>query len=499
MSQSAHSRPRAPWRRLAGVALGLSLCAVGTTCGPRQGPHAATPAVGTSSPLPGGPAPPRSGLAVPSLDVAWSPPIRTAGDAEALAEALAEVGAVEVVLGPSLAGWEAQVGRVAAAIAPETRVAGVRAGAQAAMVADAAALAAPREPGSGRPRYAAAGLRLRDTWLKGQDTQAAALLAIDASAVDLPAWNALPAAAVGGCEPAIRALAEGQEQGLAQLEAFLNHADALLWKLYSAELQAFLPELRAELQAYASAAPPTEPAARAQHDCGRAYWDYLQAYLRCDAAERCAVAPRLVLSAGGARIAAPEPALVVSDRCPALVGRDYRSELRQLGRDAAEATGAALDAGWSTLADRIGGFSEVHAALEDVCTPRRWRFSAADLEEARERLARVGQALGSAELAAPQAAWRPAEGEVYAPGVGAVHLLARFDPGPGSINATIAEGARALREFVLSRALCRGGHDPKPLSLMLADAKTGGARFFGYFYAEELVCGELPPLVRAGG
>ena len=34
------------------------------------------------------------------------------------------------------------------------------------------------------------------------------------------------------------------------------------------------------------------------------------------------------------------------------------------------------------LADRLGTITEVHAALEDICTPRRRRFTVADLERA---------------------------------------------------------------------------------------------------------------------
>ncbi|MFY0541036.1 hypothetical protein [Nannocystis pusilla] len=149
----------------------------------------------------------------------------------------------------------------------------------------------------------------------------------------------------------------------------MNHADALLWRFYSAELAAFVPEIHAELRAFADAEAPSEPDAKARYECGRAYWQHVQPYAACTSADRCSVAPRVVLSAGGARVAAPEPPLALSDRCPMLVGRDYPGELRQLGLDAAEAATAALDRDWSTLADRLGAVAEVHAVLEDICTP----------------------------------------------------------------------------------------------------------------------------------
>lgn len=442
--------------------------------------------------VPGGPPRPRAGLQLPSLAVAWSPPVATAGDSEALAAALASHPAVELVVGPTLAGMEPRLTAAIVALSPKTTVTGTRTAEQAALVVDAGPLQAVREPGPGRPRYRAEGLRIKETWSGHHDPKASAVVSVDVAAVDLAAWRALPSAQVGGCEPAIRALAEAQEQGLAQLEGFLNHADALLWEHYSAQLQAFLPEIKQELQRYASA----EAAAGEQQACGRAYWNYVKPLIECTTPEKCGVAPRVVLSAGGARIAAPEPALTVSDRCPMLVGRDYVSELRQLGLDAAEAATAGLDPSWSTLADRLGTIAEVHASLEDVCSPRRWRFAAADLEDMRGRLARIGDALASPELARPEARWKVEPGTAFVPGAGQMRTLARFDAGEGSINRTIEAEAAALREFVLARAACRSGHDPKPLSVLVADASDGKARLLALLYAEELACGDLPPLVK---
>ena len=471
---------------------GALVLAATLTCSPRPGPQAPVPALGGPSVVPGGPPPPRAGLVLPSLAVSWSPPMLTAGDTRALAAALAQAETIDVVLGPALAGWDARIAPALAHLSPQTRAREVHTAAQATIVTRPEALAAAaREPGPGRPRYRAEGLMLDGTWLERHDVEARSLISID-----LAAWRALPAVSVGGCEPAIRALAEGQELGLAQLEAFLNHADALLWRFDKAELAAFGPEIEAALQVYAGPEAPVKPDAKARYECGRAYWRHLRPYVGCTKAARCPVAPRLVLSAGGARVAAAEPALALSERCPVLVGRDYPGELRQLGLDAAEAATAALDRDWSTLADRLGAVSEVHAVLEDICTPRRWRFAAADLAEARGRLARVGALLASPELAQLESVWRVEDAEIFVPGVGPMRQLARFDPGPASITPSVGAEARALREFVLSRAQCRAGHDPKPMSVLVADTRTREPRFFGYLHAEELVCADLPPLVE---
>ncbi|MFY0541035.1 hypothetical protein [Nannocystis pusilla] len=103
---------------------------------------------------------------MPSLAVAWSPPTLTAGDSEALAEALTASPAVEVLLGPGLAGWDARLGPALQALSPRVRVTSVRQAEQAAIVARPDALTVAREPGSGRPRYRAEGIELQETWLR---------------------------------------------------------------------------------------------------------------------------------------------------------------------------------------------------------------------------------------------------------------------------------------------------------------------------------------------
>ena len=489
--QRSRSRPIA---RVAVGAAALGLCAVALTCGPKQPPRTAAPASSVSTPLPGGgPAPPDSGLDFPSLAVAWSPPMSTAGDPQALAAALADVDDLTLALGPRLAGaaWEQRGVALVAALSPTTRVSARRHAGLLELVEPSPDLQTPRRSlgPAGRPQYAAA-LRMQPTWPKGH------VLALDDAEVDPAGWQALPAVNVGSCEPAMQALARGQELALAQLGPFLDHADALLWTVYRAELQAFVPGFAAELQAYAQARPREDFAdaeAWAQHQCGRAYHEHVQRYAGCGAAAAsCPGAPRLVL-VGGARIAAPELTPTLADNCPALVGRDYTAEIRRLGQSAAEAASDALGREWTMLADRLGALTEVHAALEDICTPRRRRFAESDLGEARARLGRLGAALASDELEVGTGRWQLGDAPLMVPGLGPARELARFEPGSTSINAGIVADARALRDFVLTRSMCRSGHTPAPLVAVLAEPGRGAA-FVGYFYEEELFCGPLPPL-----
>ena len=493
--QRSLSRPIA---RVAVGAAALALCAVALTCGPKQPPRTATPASSLATTLPdGGPAPPTAGLGFPGLAVAWTPPMLSAGDPQALAAALARRGEVTLLLGPRLSGaaWEQRGDALVGALSPTTQVVGRRHAALQELVELGPALQAPRrELGpEGRPRYAAPSLH--PTWPKGQET----LLAIDDAPVEPAAWQALPALSVGSCEPAMQALAEGQEQALAQLGPFLDHADRLLWTVYRAQLQAFVPGLVGELAAYEQARVRGDFADEeswAQHQCGRAYWEHVQRYATCgDDAASCPGAPRLVL-VGGARIAAPEAPLPVGDHCPALVGRDHAAEIRRLGQAAAESASEALGREWTVLADRLGALTEVHAALEDICTPRRRRFAEADLAEARTRLARIGAGLASDDLQVGAGRWQIRDEPLLVPGLGPSRELARYAAGPTSVNAGVVADARALRDFVLARSMCRSGHSAAPLAVVLAEPHRA-VDYFGFFYEEELFCGSLPPLALA--
>ena len=472
---------------LAAVAFGLG------ACGPRQAPLSAAPVggVATSRPI-GGPPAPVQGLGFPSLAVAWTPPMLTAGDPRALAEVLRRGEDLTLALGPRLAGgaWEQRGAGLVAALSPTTRVTGRRSAGLLEVVEPSPDLKLPRRAvgPTGRPHYTAS-LKLHAGWPKGQ------VLALDDAEVEVGAWESLPAVSVGSCEPAMQALAAGQEQALAQLGPFLDHADGLLAAMYRAELRAFVPGFLTELAAYAVARPREAFADEeqwAQHQCGLAYREQVERHAKCNAGGRCPEAPRLVL-VGGVRIASVDASPDAGERCPALVGRDYGAELRRLGQSAAEAASAALSPEWTMLADRLGTLTEVHATLEDLCTPRRRRFASADLEEARQRLADLGGALASDVFEPAAGRWQIRDEPLYVPGLGPTREMARFEVVVTAINAGIVAGARALREFVLARSLCRPAQSAAPLALVLAE-QQGAVAFFSFFYEEELFCGSLPPL-----
>lgn len=448
-------------RRAPGVA---ALVCVALGCAPRELPV-------------DGPASPRGGLEFPSLEVEWTPPALAAGDVDGLAAAITGHPRVTLVLGPRLAGatWAGRAAAMLAALSPNTTVAAVRHAELAAQVEPAAGLLELRREGeSARPRYAATvGL----TAAAG----AGAVVAIDDVAVDPQRWQALTSSSVGSCEPAMRALADGQEAGLTRLAPFLDLADARIGEVYRAKLRARVATL----------APPGQATQDERGRCVQAYQGLVQAATKCvgDAQVECPGTPRLVL-VGGARVVAQGSG--VPEKCAGLVGGGPERALRELADAAAREVTAGLDGGWTVLADRLGTLTEVHAALEDVCVPRRRRFTDGDVGEMRARLARVGAALASDEVRS-DGGWVAGGEKLAVPGLGTTRVVLRFAAGEGSVNAVIVEEARALREFVLGRALCKAGHAATPLAAVVG-VPGRPAQFLGYFYEEELLCGELGPL-----
>lgn len=503
-----------------GRAVALLVACVTGACGtsaPR--PPGATPVEVRSGSLPGGPPPPRQGLPVPPLDVEWSPPVLVAGDVAALAGVLAEHELLALHGGPRWARTTDidPLGPLVEAMAPRADIAAVTTGSASELLGHGRLPVVRIERSDAEPpRYQHAEVALADDWNEGREVtgDAEAVLVVDDAPIDLDAWRRLPARSLGGCSEALDALALGQEQSLARLEPFLDHADAVLWRLYRSELEALLPGLEQDLQARVDGAGPTEPThasdsraepgAWEQHRCAVAYRDLVEAHRACVTGTGCTMAPRIFLI-GGARIGTAESPGSIPADCAELVGRDVPAELRAAAHDAAQSAQARFDPAWVALADRLGTITEVHAALEDICTPRRRRFTVADLESARGRLARIGEVLASEELHRPGATWRfaPIRGSsverFHAAGVGSVTQIARYDGGAGSPSRRVLAEARALRQFVLDRAMCRSRDDARPLVAMVIRSNASTPAFVGYFFDEELTCADLGPrLARLG-
>ncbi len=432
---------------------------------------------------------------MPSLDIAWSPPMVSTGRVEGLAQAIAGHERLEFLLGEGIsdATNARNIVRWVGRVAPSTEIS---------------------ERSSSRARQ-----RLLETWismLSGADpnlgesvakelhavdwqplrsSNDASLLLIGKASVDMQRWEAEGTRLVGSCEPVLVELGLGQEQSLAILEPFLDHADEILRRLYRSHLARSLPKIEQELEEFSSARQRREfrdDDAYARYQCGRQYREYLTPFVECvdlgsEADFECRVSPRLFVQ-GAARIGIVEPSLYISDDCARRLESDYVVRIREVARAAVDDAVDHIDPAWAMLGDRFGALGEIYAALEDVCTPRRRRFAADDLEGSRRRVAEFGEVFRRAEVLKYDARWLANEDKFHVAGIGAVYQLRRFDSGTGSSARKLRQSARSLREQLIASARCQRSASEEPLAAFLVDLTAERVEFFGHFYDEELLC-----------
>lgn len=517
---------------LAAGTLGPGLASV-LACSPSgvpvTGPIAAT---ATPASLPEGPPPPEGGLPIPDLGTDWEPPSAAAGDLASLESALSEYARVGLAIDPNIdqAGHldAMHLGGVIGQLVPTTAVHPIR--------GDGVAMSSvlfedpPLIPiehalddGARRTRWQTPeALEVDAAKLRGwSELGDPAVLIVGAVEVDAPAWRELATGTVGTCAPLTDRLLDGQRESLTLLEPFLDHADEVLARLYLAELAAVVPELQAELAEFEPDRDRSQFDDTTQwqrHECGVRYRAYLEPFAGCvqageteppwvrdghgEAETRhvgtglegpCPSAPRLYLNEA-ARIGTVEPSDFIPDYCPERLGRDYVEALRAPARTAADLAADQLDPRWMILAERLATLTEVYGAVEAVCTPGRRRFAAVDVDALRSTVAEFGALYRRDEAPAHDARFLANDGSFRVPGLGMVRQLARYDAGTGSAARSLTAGARELHGFVRERAQCSATPGTAPLMTLLLDTASARPRFLGFYYAEELWCGQLGPL-----
>lgn len=466
-------------RLLACSSWALSL---GLGCAPS--PEAAqVPSISVALPEP--PEPPAHGLPVVPLGEDWAPGRAIAGDLQGLRDALRDARAVRAKIEPRLMtpGQDGPVRDALQQLRPDATWT-LEALAWADAVVGVPSLQRLEADVGAAPRYPTHGMSPRGS--VGETT-----VVIGEAPVDLTAWRALPAASAGSCEPVFEALALGQEQSLAYVEPFLDHADTVLRLRFRAGLAQVLPELRAQVEPYASPEPRADatPDEAEAHACGHALYARVEEAARCSADRVCPTAPRMVLR-GGAAVAMPAPPWSPGD-CGARVPLRVEETLQSIATEASVATVSQLEPRWVTLVDRVGAIGAVYEALDDVCSPRRRRFAAEDLADARARLERVERALGS-DVLDESGRWDVGVGSLFVPGAGPMITLATFRAAEAGASQTAIAGAKGVRRFLLSRSLCRSGYGELPLAVAVFEPGASTPSFAGYLYEETLVCADLP-------
>lgn len=469
---------------------------------------------------------------MPALDRPWQPASAVAGDVSGLATAVASRGRVGLAVDPRVSeSGQLDAMRLAAVVgklAPDTAIHPIDATTGVALggvLLEDPPLEPTVDDATGRVRWQLAeALKVDPEHLRRWADQGdPAVLLVGPVGVDAPTWRRLATGRVGDCEALSAAMLDGQRDSLAELEPFLDYADAVLAAVYLDELSRAVPELQAALAEFE---PADDPKAKIRadfdddgdwrrHQCGRQVQTYLAPFASCvDAAstqtpwERaggeagpntgliapCPMAPRLYLN-GAARIGSAEPGVYIDPACHDRLGRDYVEALRAPARTAADLASDHLDPRWMILVERLATLTEVYGAVEELCTPSRRRFASRDVEAMASTVSQLGELYRRTEQPAHDARFLANDAQFRVPGVGVVFQLARYDAGTGSAARGLNAGARELRSLGKRASRCAPRPGAPPVMTLLVDTATGAMDFLGYYYAEELWCDDLGPLL----
>jgi hypothetical protein len=417
---------------------------------------------------------------MPPVDMEWSPPSLVVGDVKRLAEVLrTRTGAGVVPSGElDLAALKAALEALAPALELTPRASTPVLG-----VLGPVPLVVERKQGL----WSGEGVVVDEDFLtRARADGDGTVLVLGEAPIDKATWQRQPALVEGDCEPVLEAIGTGQGQSLAIIEPFLDEVDERLAEIHRKELAKVLPTVRATLERTAKGDDE-------HSECARAWLAILVRWERAHA-EADPLIPRIYL-AGSPRIAVIEPSAPMQ-ACTAKLDPDPGDQLGEPARIAARTVAPQLAASSSEPSSRVAALDEVHAALEDLCRPRRRRYAESDVQVFRARLERAMELYrdGPATIDA-SASWQAGGESFHVSGIGAATSLFEFRAGRDAPAPEIVGIARGLRELGLVRARCQAEPNGLPLAVAVIDVSSGTLDHFDYLYEEELVC---RPLSYAG-
>ncbi len=419
----------------------------------------------------------------------WTP-VMIAGEGGAqLSSALSDRGSVMLLLGRGMdAAEEDRVFQMVKAAASETAVVARDRGTLDKLLQERGEIPyrTTMEPAGtdmfGRPYLLPKHHPLRTEWLANEKALKGAegMLTVRRIRVDDQKLRELRRRRRGDCSPLSEVLAGGVESGRSLLAAYEQAANASLERAFRRHLEVALSFWREEVAAARVEADPSGEAIR----CLDAYQQMLESYAPC--LERdCGLQPAMLLCAGGAIGIDRGPFNALPDRCPAAGVRDYSAEIRELAARAADEVLPSLNGPWTGEVLRLAALQRLQNGIEDFCAPRHRRFSARDLESAREELRDLIARLGRKDL---DGEWYPSSGMERAPGTGPVEVVARLRALGSDPDRDVEEMLDRLRGIERCH---RGGE--RTVQAALVDVGSSEVVFMGIFFEEQLLCEDLPP------
>jgi len=221
------------------------------------------------------------------------------------------------------------------------------------------------------------------------------------------------------------ALTVAHDDASGRAEPFVAHADAVLWQVYRAALEALLPSLRDDLR---TMGPGVEPA------CATAHRDLVERAATCvDMETPCDLAPRFEVASGASM---SSPALPPFDATCALAwGRDVNGELAAVALESAEVAIGYLDLAWVHWVERVAALGKLRDASQSICEQPAPRFGPDAQADLDALVAALDSPAGDAGLWRIHALDAPST-------TNTARCLAEFESNAQSVAARVEDGVR---------------------------------------------------------
>ncbi|MBN2341693.1 MAG: hypothetical protein JXR45_09395 [Deltaproteobacteria bacterium] len=420
----------------------------------------------------------------------WSPAVIGGDGAAMLTEALQKKTSLMILTGPRLQDeiLEDSIFQMVKAASPETQIVARNRGVLDELLLERGEIPYREtwEVGGqdvlGRPYLIPQKHPLKTDWLSKKKALkgAEAILVMDFVTPDERKLREMRNQVRGGCSDLLLELERGKGQAATYFDAIVQQVNEALAAEFSRQMEAALPFWKKELADGLAMVEPSSQDAR----CYKAYQKFLSNYDDC-LGDSCARAPALYVEGGGVLGMEMSDAVIVPNNCPEGMGRNYVDELTAIGERVTKNIMAEIPSSWAGEFSKVKMLSSLGESLEELCAPAHRRYSADDLELAKQAVnAFIEQAVSQKQ----DGEFSAADGMERIAGVGGVAVFGRAKPKGEQMNLMIKQ----LQGIFAPLNKCRDSKR-RPVQVVLVDVGTSEVYFSAIVFEEQLFCENLPP------
>ncbi|MBN2804151.1 MAG: hypothetical protein JXR91_13740 [Deltaproteobacteria bacterium] len=433
-------------------------------------------------------APPKTKFEINLPEAQWSPVIIGSQTGKMLGEALQARNSIMVLTGDRLSTkeWEDKIFQMVKASSPQIKIVARNRG-----ILDKIMLEHGEIPyrttwkaaGTdvfGRPYMLPEDHPLKTEWLdkKMELKGAEAILVIDLIKPETQKLRELRENRRGSCDKLLDSIDQSYFDSAGYFKPLLTEINKLLADEFTRQLKEALPFLIKEID---DAIGATESSSELR--CYNSYKKMLDQYQPCMTGS-CEFAPKLFYQEAAIGMDM-KPASIVPSICPGDMGRDYVKEITSAGARATEPFLGSIPEEWTTALLQLKSISSLKSVLSDFCDPSYRRFSAEDLQAARDEVSNISKNITDKII---DATWQKSSGQARVPHQGTISITAKASTTYDNLNIELKD----LKEKLFSINKCTDSKR-RPMMVTLIDVETSEVYFSGIDFEEQIICSDLAP------